>query len=152
MDHNELQADAFNEMKAWLATMSKRQELRENVAALSLEIEVLSRALFRAGARTPERVRALFCHMKEKVGMIYWPTAKDIEDARRAIVVVKSGTTDHTKGDRKKLSFDENMLLDEKILPAARRFLEIPSLRKHGEKTLEFWGEAVAKRNFGGAT
>ena len=143
MQDDQLSTEASDEMKAWLATMSKRQELRENVDAMALELDVISRALFRAGAKTPDRVRTIFNHLKEKVGMIYWPTAKDIEDARRGVVVRGSDPELNDKGDRRKLSSDESFILDDRILPAARRFLLIPALKQNGEKTLEYWGETT---------
>lgn len=42
---------------------------------------------------------------------------------------------------RAELSLDERELLETKILPTARRWLDIPGLREHGEKTLAHWGE-----------
>lgn len=45
------------------------------------------------------------------------------------------------RGDRSKLTYDELGALENKILPTARRWLTIPALREHGEKTLDFWGE-----------
>ena len=39
------------------------------------------------------------------------------------------------------LSHDEIHILENKILPTARRWLSIPGLADHGKQTLEFWGE-----------
>ena len=49
----------------------------------------------------------------------------------------KTGT-----GDKMALSRSELALLEDTILPTARRCLTIPGLAEHGRKTLEFWGEA----------
>jgi hypothetical protein len=40
------------------------------------------------------------------------------------------------------LSRSELALLEDTILPTARRWLTIPGLAEHGRKTLEYWGEA----------
>ncbi len=47
------------------------------------------------------------------------------------------------KGDRNDLSRDELDLLENKILPAARRWLFIPELAEHGRSTLTYWGEPL---------
>lgn len=49
------------------------------------------------------------------------------------------------QGDRTKLSFDDLQLLEEKILPTARRWLGIPGLAEHGRQTLAYWGEGVGQ-------
>ena len=46
------------------------------------------------------------------------------------------------RGDRNTLSMDERYTLEERVLPTARKWLDIPSLRDHGLKTLAYWGEA----------
>ena len=51
------------------------------------------------------------------------------------------------EGDRTKLSLDEQRLLDDEILPTARRWLEEkPGLARHAMKVLAFWGEAIPKQ------
>jgi hypothetical protein len=47
----------------------------------------------------------------------------------------------HVMGDRTALSYDERMLLETKILPTARRWLDMPGLDTHGMQTLAYWGE-----------
>lgn len=47
------------------------------------------------------------------------------------------------RGDRSKLTRDEAKILFEKVLPSARRMLQIPALREHGEKTLAYWNEPI---------
>ncbi len=47
-----------------------------------------------------------------------------------------------TYGDKMALSFDQRDILENQILPAARRWLsENPELAEHGRKTLAHWGE-----------
>lgn len=46
------------------------------------------------------------------------------------------------RGDKAGLSRDELALLENKILPKARRWLGT-GLHEHGVKTLEFWGETL---------
>lgn len=45
------------------------------------------------------------------------------------------------RGDRTALTYDERMLLETKILPTARRWLDMPGLDVHGMQTLTYWGE-----------
>ena len=45
------------------------------------------------------------------------------------------------RGDRSTLSFDELELLENKILPTARRWLGIPGLADKARSTLDYWGE-----------
>lgn len=65
------------------------------------------------------------------------PTPGDI----RARARDHAASPQNAQGDRSKLSFDELVLLDEKVLPTARRWLGIPGLRQHAEQTLSYWGE-----------
>lgn len=46
-----------------------------------------------------------------------------------------------SKGERSTLSPDELRLLEERVLPTARRWLGIYGLAEHGAKTLAYWGE-----------
>jgi hypothetical protein len=47
-------------------------------------------------------------------------------------------------GNRDSLSRDEMDILENKVLPTARRWVrEIPGLAAHGRQTLEYWGEPV---------
>lgn len=45
-------------------------------------------------------------------------------------------------GDKSTLTFDEIELLETKLIPTARRWLDIPDLRDHGRQFLDHWGEA----------
>lgn len=45
------------------------------------------------------------------------------------------------RGDRNALSRDELFILEDQILPTARRWLEFPGLDGHAMQTLEYWGE-----------
>lgn len=48
------------------------------------------------------------------------------------------------RGDRSSLTFDELELLENEILPTARRWVrEIPGLADHGKQTLAYWGEEI---------
>lgn len=46
-----------------------------------------------------------------------------------------------TTGNRVTLTANELDLLETKILPTARRWLGVYSLRQHGIQTLRHWGE-----------
>ena len=55
---------------------------------------------------------------------------------------MKDPKVNKDRGDRSKLSFEKLELLENEILPTARRWVkEIPSLAEHGHKTLAYWGE-----------
>ena len=48
-----------------------------------------------------------------------------------------------TTGDRNSLSMDDQVILETRVLPTARRWLDIPGLRDKGASTLAYWGESV---------
>lgn len=48
----------------------------------------------------------------------------------------------HVRGDRSALSHDELVILEEKVLPTARRWLDMPGLDAHAMQTLDYWGES----------
>lgn len=45
------------------------------------------------------------------------------------------------RGDRSSLTYDEREILENKILPTARRWLSHPELKAHAEQNLAYWGE-----------
>ena len=47
----------------------------------------------------------------------------------------------NNRGDKSKLTPDELDKLENEILPTARKWLSIPSLRDQGQQTLAYWGE-----------
>ena len=49
----------------------------------------------------------------------------------------------HKKAQREALSRENLFLLDTKVLPSARSWLDMPGLRDHGLNTLRHWGEDV---------
>lgn len=130
-----------SEMRLWLGTMSKRQDLRESPEAMAIEMELIEEALFSAGARSERGVKAIFHHLKTKEGLTYWPNAPQIMAAAKALASAGNGPSANKNGDRASLSFPELQNLEDKVLPAARRWLDIPGLRQHGAQTLEYWGE-----------
>lgn len=52
------------------------------------------------------------------------------------------GEAPQGEGDRAKLTPDERALLDEKVLPTARKWLRMPGLADQGRRTLSYWGES----------
>lgn len=46
------------------------------------------------------------------------------------------------QGDKSALTHDELRLLEDKVLPTARKWLMVPSLADHGRSTLAYWGES----------
>lgn len=67
------------------------------------------------------------------------PTPGDIRAICNGRAETRAGAT--AWGDKSKLSYDELRILEDKILPTARKWLAIPDLADHGKQTLEYWGE-----------
>jgi hypothetical protein len=46
------------------------------------------------------------------------------------------------KADKSRLTMDELRILEEQVLPEARRWVRsVPSLADHGQRTLDHWSE-----------
>lgn len=45
-----------------------------------------------------------------------------------------------TKGDPTTLNSSQQIVLHDEVLPTAERWLKIPGLKAHAEKTLAYWG------------
>lgn len=141
-----MHGDVREEMNLWLDTMSKHQGLRDNPKAAAIEADLIAEAMTEAGATSVSRVRAIFTRLKKKDGLTFWPSSQQIHAAAKALrqeASTSKGKTVSTGGDRSALTFDEQQVLHDHILPTARRWLHIPGLRQHAEQTLEFWGETV---------
>lgn len=130
--------ETLTELKLWLDTLSPPQSMRGNEAAMKAELGILSDTLTRAGADTPGRVRAVFTEVKRRAQTRSWPTPREIIDAASGL---RSDQGGRDTGDMDALTHDERLLLEAKVLPAARRFLDIPGLREHGQQTLAYWGQ-----------
>lgn len=52
-----------------------------------------------------------------------------------------AGAVEIGGGDRARLSPDQRRILEEEVLPTARRWLQVPGLAEHGRQTLSYWGE-----------
>jgi hypothetical protein len=127
------------EIVSWLQTLSLPKNLAANSEAAKLESEMLL-GVFERAAIKPEEVREVFRAVKETAETRSWPTSKELIEAISRI----RGTTkqqDPSRGDKSKLSHDELVLLEKKILPTARRWLSMPGLDAHGMQTLDYWGE-----------
>lgn len=74
------------------------------------------------------------------------PTPADIRGLAETASRQSKGELAGQMGDRNRLTRDEMHALETRVLPQARAWLGVPSLRHHGEKTLEFWGEHVPGR------
>lgn len=145
----EITKAARDRMNAWLATMSKRDELRDNPEAMRLQKSLIEEALFKAGAKIDNKVDAVFHHLKTKGtrtsggGLVYWPSPTDITDVASELRRASGAGEDMDRGNRAALSFDGQVLLETRVIPNAKNMLNIPGLRAQGEKTLEYWGGAV---------
>lgn len=50
----------------------------------------------------------------------------------------------YESGNKARLSVDEQFILEQRVLPEARRWVrDIPALAQHGRATLEYWGESM---------
>ncbi|WP_156025866.1 hypothetical protein [Sulfitobacter sp. 20_GPM-1509m] len=45
------------------------------------------------------------------------------------------------QGNRQSLTYDQRDLLENTVLPTARRWLKIPGLESQAKTTLAYWGE-----------
>ncbi len=136
-----LNPDAASEFQSWIRTLSPPQSMRNDSESMKRELNLLRSTLHRAGVTTSDQVSSVFEEIKRTAQTRSWPTSKELIEACskvRGKVQQQFG-----KGDRSKLTFDELEKLENEILPKARSWLEYPSLREHGEATLEFWGEAI---------
>lgn len=71
------------------------------------------------------------------------PTPGDIRAKAQAFKLPGSQQTTG-RGDKLKLSHDELRILEDQILPTARRWVrQFPSLADQGQATLDYWGERV---------
>jgi len=72
------------------------------------------------------------------------PTPGDIRQRAASYANARIEPEDRERDPRLDLSHDELQLLEEKVLPTARRWVaEIPTLAIQGAKTLAHWGERV---------
>lgn len=71
------------------------------------------------------------------------PTPGDIRSICGARQETKSDSVD-PRGDKSKLTFEQLELLEDSILPTARKWLNIPGLEDSARQTLEYWGEGRA--------
>jgi hypothetical protein len=128
------------EIVAWFQTLSPPRGIAANEDAAGRELELLV-GVFERAAIKPEEVREVFRAVKETAETRSWPTSKELIEAISRV----RGTTkqqDPSRGDKSKLSHDEMVLLENKILPTARRWLSMPGLDTHGIQTLDYWGES----------
>lgn len=121
----------------WLDRYSPPQSIKEKPQAVQDEADNLLRTLIRCAPQEnarqwTERVLVL---VSDRMKTRAWPTASEILDAAKSF----GGSS----GDRKSLSRDEEVILQTRIIPTARRWLGIPGLREHGERTLQHWGEEI---------
>lgn len=140
-----LGTEAREEMLIWLGTLSTPQNLRENPGSRPIEQGIVEEALYKAGARSAKQVAAVFHHLKTQTGLNFWPNTGQIAEAVRVLKATAASQRDgpSDKGSITALSFEDQVLLRDVILPKAREFLAVPGLRPHGEATLEYWGENI---------
>lgn len=59
---------------------------------------------------------------------------------------MQTNETRESMGDRQRLSFDDRKILEERVIPTARRWIEKypphSNMWGHAMKTLAYWGEA----------
>lgn len=126
----------------WLERYSPPLAIRDKPQAMQDEVDTLVRVLMRGApsenvGQWAERVLE---RVSERMTTRAWPTAGEVAVAVRGF----AGKSDAAeRGERASLSRDELYALDERVLPTARRWLGIPGLREHAEKTLAHWGEAT---------
>lgn len=83
-------------------------------------------------------------YIEERSKYRVWPSAGELAEAAELANSRRSSEAiPNQRGDRNRLSRDELLLLDNEVLPTARRWLNIPGLASHAKQTLTYWGEAA---------
>lgn len=127
-------------LSRWLDRYSPPAAMKDKPQAIQDEADALLRALMFVAPQTGymqwlDRVLdRLAMSMKTRA----WPTVFEVSQAAKAF---GKSTNDESRGEKASLSRDALFLLEDKVLPCARRWLQIPGLAEHGRKTLEYWGE-----------
>lgn len=125
-------------MRDYLARRSPPNSISKNERALTDELGAILRAVVRAAPDQgfqewwPRFEDSLDRSLKTRA----WPTVYEINAASP-----KRAEDTSERGQRASLSSNDLHTLETKVLPTARRWLEIPSLAEHGRQTLEYWGE-----------
>ena len=124
----------------WLDRYSPPASIKDKPQAMQDEADMLLRALIRSapGTNVGQWTERVLERVSERMKTRAWPTVFEISDAAKSFNANDGAREDC---DRSKLSRDQLFLLNDKILPTARKWLGIPGLKEHGEKTLAHWGE-----------
>jgi hypothetical protein len=83
-------------------------------------------------------LEAMHSHVRRNSHGRMWPTISDLVKASRKVAGL--GTSDAGTGDVDKLTPAQKGKLAE-VLASATRWLGIPGLAAHGQKTLDYWGQ-----------
>ena len=127
-------------LNEYLNRRSPPQAFAKSPAAMADEIAALVRAVLRCAPDNgyQEWWPKLEDNLDRSLRTRAWPTVFEINAAAPPAASAKSN-----QGSRSHLSASELDILENQILPAARRWLSNSGLAEHGKQTLEYWGEDV---------
>lgn len=122
-----------------LSADRRRAEINDMVEDMNSEIP---------NGVTPERLQGILRDaaqfVRKEHGGRGWPTIKTlVRGVRASVSTPQMDPDDNTVGNWGNLSADQLRILEEKVLPTARAWLQKPSLAVHGRQILEYWGETV---------
>lgn len=129
----------------WLERYSPPLAIRDKPQAMQDEVDTLVRVLMRGAPaeNVGQWVERVLERVSERMTTRAWPTAGEVAVAVRGFAGKSDAAERGERGERGNLSRDELYTLEARVLPTARRWLGIPGLREHAEKTLAHWGEAT---------
>lgn len=129
-------AEITHAFTRWLERYTPPASIRDNARAMQDEADTLLRSLIRSAPNENSRqwVERVLERVSENLKTRAWPTAHEITEA------AKSFGAGQGSGDIEKMTRDERFILEDKVIPTAERWMNIPGLREHAEKTLAHWG------------
>lgn len=136
-------------VREWLDTFSTVEEMRGKPEALAKEMAAIIGVFSRDNSSGAE-IDATFEHIKLTCHSRAWPTVAQCYDALRHVKRAATGerVVADEGGDRYALSGSYLSLLENQVIPTARRWLRMfPGLRGHAVQTLKYWKEPLVDDN-----
>lgn len=130
-------------VREWMYTFSMVGSLEGNDAALARELDTIA-GVFSAERADRQTIDETFKQIKMTSDSRAWPTAAQVLGAMREVIRRRSGERITVEGNRSILTSYELSMLEDKVLPTARRWLrQYPGLRSVAIQTLQYWGEPL---------
>lgn len=130
-------------VREWMDTFSMVGSMQGNDAALARELDTIA-GVFSAEKADRQTIDETFKQIKMTSDSRAWPTAAQVLGAMREVIRRRSGERITVEGNRSILTSYELSMLEDKVLPTARRWLrQYPGLRSVAIQTLQYWGEPL---------